>query len=121
MRMSFNRKGFTLIELLIVFAIVSIICAIVGGGIFGGQLTRGKTEAQAYEGMVKFVAMNGLQDQIARKTCASDTDGDGYGSCTLVLKTSERIYLQCPTGFWYKGADSCKEVPAINIQSFPNQ
>ena len=41
MRMSFNRKGFTLIELLIVFAIVSIICAIDGGGIFGGQLTRG--------------------------------------------------------------------------------
>ena len=106
-------KGFTLIELMIVIAIISILGAVVSGGIFNNL---GKTEARAYQNVEKFMSNNGItMEQVKRRTCAGDSDGDGYGSCAIVMKDGEKINLNCPASWSseWQGATSCKEVDYI--------
>ena len=103
-----NQKGFTIIELLIVFVMVVFFAGIIASGFVNN---RGATEARAYTGADKFITDNAIQ--IKRLTCAGDSDGDGYGSCTLATMDGERIRISCPTN-WADinifDASSCKEV-----------
>lgn len=84
---------------------------------------RGATEHRAYDGMKLFIARNNIAD-IKRNTCAGDSDGDGYGTCTIVTSQSETITIQCPTD-WMDlhvfGVSSCKEIPIFRLQSQPQQ
>jgi hypothetical protein len=70
----------------------------------------GFTEARAKETAAAWVQTNSIQPK--RTSCAHDSDGDGYGSCTVVTQTDEKVYLQCVAGFWQGlfGASGCKEV-----------
>jgi len=79
----------------------------------------GATENRAYEAGELFISKNQIVmtdgTERGRMTCAGDSDGDGYGSCTIVTLAGEKIYLQCPTdwiavNFW--NAASCKEIEA---------
>jgi len=108
-----GNKGFTLIEVIIVLAILGILLAVVSGGLVN---TRGATEARAYEGMSKFLADNS-NIQVERKTCAGDSDGDGYGTCTIVTTKGETIRLECPTGYFDRmtGAESCKDMTGVAV------
>tara|TARA_R110000851_G_scaffold102450_2_gene219014 strand:- start:20 stop:346 length:327 start_codon:yes stop_codon:yes gene_type:complete len=69
------------------------------------------TETRAQENVSKFIIENSLE--VTRKTCAGDSDGDGYGTCVVALEGGERIKLNCPVD-WFTvsvlGADGCKEV-----------
>ena len=73
----------------------------------------GATEARAYVGMSEFFKTNSIDtDALEFKSCAGDSDGDGYGSCTFKLADATyRLHLQCPTD-WIQtnvwGATSCK-------------
>lgn len=78
---------------------------------------RGATEARAYDGVHAFIKQNSIQSK--RITCAGDSDGNGYGTCTIAATDGEVIALECPTDFidvnvW--GATSCKEVPMLRLQ-----
>jgi hypothetical protein len=72
-----------------------------------------KSELRAYAAADAFIADNHI-GKLDRRTCAYDSDNDGYGTCTLVID-GEPILLQCPSGFLNTlpiiGASSCKEVP----------
>lgn len=98
---------FTLIEILMVVFIALIVI----GGITSSFINnRGATEARAYAGLDNFIVANGIT--VKRKTCAGDSDGDGYGSCAIVTSEGERMRISCPTNWgdlnlW--GATSCKE------------
>lgn len=103
-----KEKGFfTLIEILVIVFIALIAI----GGISSAFINnRGATEARAYAALDNFVAMNNIT--VKRKTCAGDSDGDGYGSCAIVTSDGERMRISCPTNWsdinlW--GATSCKE------------
>jgi len=78
---------------------------------------RGFTEDRAYEGVERFIKQNNID--VKRKTCAGDSDEDGYGTCTIVATDREIITIQCPVNWidiniW--GAKSCKEVPVLRMQ-----
>jgi hypothetical protein len=70
----------------------------------------GKTEARATKNAKRWVAKSNLSAK--RLSCAYDSDRDGYGSCTLVTTANERIFLQCPSGWFINltGATGCKEI-----------
>lgn len=103
-----KKNGFGLIEnlgLIAVLAGAAFILALVFLN------NRGYTEERAYQFAKSFVEQNQLD--VARMTCAGDSNNDGYGSCAVTLKNDERIMLQCPTDFFAVrvfGASSCKEV-----------
>lgn len=109
-----KEKGFTMIELLITLVIGTIIMLPISGLVVDFFLNnRGATEERAYEGMNAFIMDNDLQ--VSRSSCAGDSDGDGYGSCTIVLESGERIYLDCPSSWGSVnlfGASGCKEIEA---------
>ena len=108
-----KQNGFSLIELIISVIFVIILSM----GIFGFFANnKGATEERAYEAMDSFIIKNGIETK--RKSCAGDSDGDGYASCTVVATDGEKIHLQCPSNWgdttvW--GASGCKEVD-IRIQ-----
>jgi hypothetical protein len=60
-----------------------------------------------------FISNNHLQ--VKRKSCAGDSDGDGYGSCTVVTTEGEKIFLQCPSDFLgnLSGGTGCKETTGV--------
>ena len=114
-----KRNGFTVVELMIVVAIVGIIASVVSSGLLN---TRGATEDRAYQGATKFIDDNNIA--VLRKTCAGDSDGDGYGTCTIVqavrqadgsVAEGSKIRLECPTNWFDRltGAVSCKEIDLI--------
>lgn len=102
-----------MIEALIVLAIVLILSMVVGGAFLN---TPGQTEERSLENAKAWVQSQNLTAK--RLSCAHDSDGDGYASCTLVTQEDEKIYLQCPAGFMQEvmGAKSCKEIE-MTIQS----
>jgi hypothetical protein len=86
--------------------------------------TRTFSEKRAHKNAVLFVNNNHID--VKRLTCAGDTVDpkykvrDGYGSCSLVTVTGEKIMLQCPTDFLENlvGARGCKEFfMTLNITS----
>lgn len=102
------QKGFTLIELMVVCVIALIIFSVFSNGILNN---RGSTESRAKENAQLFIKENNLE--VTRLNCAGDSDNDGYGSCTVVVKDGEKIMLECPAGFFQTnlfGATGCKEV-----------
>jgi len=105
------QKGFTLVELIIVLVIGVIFLGIISGGACN---TRGQTEKRAYDGLNLFLQRN-PNIQVERSSCAGDSDGDGYGTCTIVQRSGETIRLECPTGWFdrWSGAQSCKEVTNV--------
>jgi hypothetical protein len=85
--------------------------AIPGVFLGGCMNNKGATEKRALENAKKFAVENNLK--IQRINCAGDSDGDGFGSCTIVTDKNEKIMLQCPsdwsdTKIW--GATGCKEI-----------
>jgi hypothetical protein len=106
------KNGTTLVEFMIIIAVVGIIAILTGGEIVNKWVNnRSATEVRAAEGAGKYISKNGLQVQ--RFSCAGDSNGDGYGTCNLVLKDGEKIIINCPTDYldvelW--GAEGCKEV-----------
>lgn len=109
-----NQKGFTLAHILLTLLIISIL-VVVTTNICTIWLSfannRGATEKRAYTAANYFVAKNQLQTK--RLTCAGDSDGDGYGSCTLILTDGEKIRLECVSDFMdtkIYGAKGCKEM-----------
>ena len=101
-----KQTGFTLIELTIVIAILGVIGSIVYASFSD---TRGATQSRAEDNMNLFISNNHLQ--VKRKSCAGDSDGDGYGSCTIVTTEGEKIFLQCPSDYLGNlgGGTGCKE------------
>jgi type II secretory pathway pseudopilin PulG len=102
------RKGFTVIDFLVVVGIVMVAGLAIGNGCLNN---RAWTEQRASDGAQAYINKNGLQ--VSRWSCAGDSDGDGYGTCTLVLASGEKVVLNCPTNFWdvnVWGAGGCKEV-----------
>lgn len=100
--------GFTIIELMIAIALVGMVGAILTSAVLNN---RGATEKRAYIAAQQFIDDNNLD--VERRTCAGDSDDDGYGSCALTLRDQRRIRLECPTGFFATslfGATSCKEI-----------
>lgn len=80
---------------------------------------RGFTEARAYDNVGTFIAKNNIKTK--RMTCAGDSDGDGYGTCTIAATDDEVMTLECPTDWldvnvWR--ATSCKEIPMLRMQGF---
>ena len=109
-------RGFILIEAMVVLAF-SLVIGVLVVTIFSNLLFNrpGQTEARATQAAQQY--MDKTKIAVARLNCAYDSDGDGYGSCTVVTKASEgvpseKIYLQCPARFvnTLMGATSCKEV-----------
>ena len=102
-----KKQGFTLIELMIVLAIAGILFAVVAGAILNNP---GKTEQRATENANRWAAAQHIEHK--RLSCAHDSDGDGYGSCTIVTTDGEKIQLQCASGFVQDatGASGCKEI-----------
>lgn len=113
-----KRKSFTLIEFMIGGAILSILLLIIGSAV-SGPFLRKYTENQANQAMDAFISKAGIQD-VSRKSCAGDSDGDGYGTCTIVCDSGEKIFLMCPVGL-FNMASSCKEVPSFQMMNFGNQ
>lgn len=103
-----NTKGFTLIEVLIVLAIVMILAGLVSNTVVNNK---GATADRAKKNADLFVANNNMDAM--RTSCAGDSNQDGYGTCTVVLRDGKRIQLQCPTDFFdvkFFNATECKEV-----------
>ena len=106
-----DEKGFTVIELVItvaIFLIFLILFGVVSGAILDN---RGATEKRALSSARLFLQENNVK--VKRLTCAGDSNNDGYGACSVVTAKGEKIFLQCPTGFFDTklfGASQCKEV-----------
>lgn len=109
MRIAKNKGSATITELTVLAAGFAVIAAIILMGLFANN--RAFTESRATDAAKLFAQQNDIE--VKRLSCAGDSDGDGYGSCTLVSKDNEKINLQCPTGFMSTkvlGATGCKEV-----------
>ena len=103
-----RSKGFSLIELVICIAVVGIVGISIGMNFINN---RGATEARAYDGAKAFTAANNIV--VKRMNCSGDSDHDGYGTCTVVTDSGEKIQLNCNSDWmnvnvW--GATGCKEV-----------
>ncbi len=105
-----KNKGISLIEIMIVMAILGILLTIVISTTINSP---GVTENRATTNADKWISETGIT--IKRKSYSHDSDGDGYGSCTVVTQEGEKIYLQCVSGWFqeFTGASGCKEVDTL--------
>lgn len=111
-----KENGYTAIEVIISVFILLVVCLAILAPIQKFTVNSlSATESRAYEGLQRFIDKNDISN-IKRKTCAGDSDDDGYGSCSVTLTDGEKIYLLCPTDFIQNkliGAESCKEVEGV--------
>lgn len=102
------QRGYTLDELMVIVAISLIFVSIVAGAMLNNM---GATERRALTSAEHFLLENNIQ--VKRMTCAGDSDGDGYSTCSVVTASGEKIMLQCPVDYfdvnWF-GAKQCKEL-----------
>lgn len=105
----------------IIVTILSLVC-IIGVTIFVHVINnRNFTEQRARENAQKFITDNNITSK--RMTCAGDSDGDGYGTCTIVTSTNEKIQLACPSDFVdvrIFGAQGCKEKSLVQLNEIVN-
>ena len=103
-----SRSGYTVIEVLVCCVMASIFLTIIMS-VFVNN--RGSTEERALVAAKQFALDNNIE--VKRVTCAGDSDADGYGSCSMLTESGEKIMLQCPSSFTdvkLFGAKGCKEV-----------
>jgi len=98
-----RQSGFNQTEFGMMLGVGAFVTLIVAMAV-GSSPTKQDQQSIADDNLNRYVADNRLQ--ITRKSCASDSDGDGYGSCSIALSTGERVWLQCPV----KAGLNCKEV-----------
>lgn len=120
--MKSKNRGFTLVEAGIAVIVIATVVGLVGFGLFSKLFLNrpGQTEERAYVALANWQAKNELT--FTRKTCAPDTDRDGYGSCTVVTSEGEKIYLECSSTWWMHvtGSTGCKEVETtIKMRGIP--
>lgn len=106
------NKQFKWMEFMTKAMIGLIGCGILVSALLAGCMNnKGATEKRALENAKKFASENNLK--IQRINCAGDSDGDGFGSCTIVTDKNEKIMLNCPSD-WFDtkvwGATGCKEI-----------
>ena len=102
-------------EMFVIAVIVAIFGIIVAGSAYNPVMNSpGATERRVTDNAKVWAKESNVK--YSRLSCAYDSDNDGYGSCSLAKKSSEKITLQCPTGWWtnYTGARQCKELDSIN-------
>ena len=102
-----KAKGLTAIEFMIFLAFAGIVASL-GMNMFANN--PGQTEARSVIAAENWAKKSGVTPQ--RSNCAPDADGDGYGSCTVVTQSGEKVYLQCAASWWnhFTGSKGCKEV-----------
>jgi hypothetical protein len=108
----FSKKEYVIdYTALTVIAFIMLIFVSLGGAIY--QSTPGKTLARTEANVTEWVSKHGIQVQ--RLSCAHDSDSDGYGSCTIVTTSGEKIFLQCVGGWLTSafGGRGCKEVDTL--------
>lgn len=89
-----NSSGASVIELVIVVSILGILCAIGAGGLGIGCTTTSDREASAQRNAKEYAASMGLT--IQGVSCSgSDSDLDGYVSCTLNLGDDKLKAINC--------------------------
>ncbi|MCX6714817.1 MAG: type II secretion system protein [Candidatus Uhrbacteria bacterium] len=113
------KKGFTLIELMIVLAIISIL-AVVVGGMFRGCSAVSGSKQEAMATMRTYATEMGWK--MVGGTCAdTDSDGDGYISCTINVQEVEGAppvakALQCASGAAISRTGGCKLAQGVYQQ-----
>ena len=120
-------KGFTLVELLVVVATIMILI-VVGTEVLGDGCcgcARG-SKADATEAAKEYAT--DLKWEIVAISCAhSDTDNDGYISCTLRVKENPEgpaveKYLDCASGAFGSKTGGCKaRLPQYGTPPITNQ
>lgn len=105
-----KNRGFTIIELLIVVAVVAVVGVLVmsvaGAGCSMGSADHAEAAAQAHAGKLGW--------KVKGIACAgTDTDGDGYISCTVGLGNGDERNLECESGGSLSRASGCKQAPLI--------
>lgn len=97
-----DRAGLSLVELMIVVSILAVLFLICGGGVWRATTTM--SGAQQQDATAQAITYGRtLYGETATAICVrSDSDGDGYVSCTLVYdgangKVNQAI--ECAAGF----------------------
>ena len=113
----FRRRGLALVEILVVFAILAILGVILVAN-FGGCVTTADRASDAERNARAHAAKMGWQ--ITGVACSgSDSDQDGYVSCTLGYPNGHSNAIQCgydqPVALLGQNT-GCKEA-LLNIQA----
>ncbi len=106
------KKGFTLIELMIVMAIISVFAVVIGSIFFRGCSAVFGSKQEAVANMRTYATEMGWK--MVGGTCAdTDSDGDGYISCTINIQEVEGAIpvakaIQCASGAAISRTGGCK-------------
>lgn len=108
-----TNRGYTLVELLIIFSIVAIFVAMVGGLVSSCGFVSGPTvENRANEDAVSFVHQMRPEMNDVRAMCqTTDSDGDGYVTCTIsgtVNGVREMDSVDCRASFLTNYQRGCR-------------
>ena len=97
-----DRTGFSLLELLVVVSILSVLVLVCGGGIWRATTTMNGAQQQDATAQAITYGRT-LYGESATAMCVrSDSDGDGYVSCTLVYDSANgkvNQAIECAAGF----------------------